>query len=323
MSGSPPPLRFDAVSKRFGEVVAVEGVTFTVEPNRVVGLLGPNGAGKTTLLGIAAGLVRPTWGRVEVFGADPAARPEVMLRVGVAPSELRAMPHVTGRRHLQIAAAARALPGSRVGEVLALVGLAGAAGQRVGQYSLGMRQRLSLASALLAEPDLLILDEPGNGLDPEGTRWLRGFIRELAAAGTGVLLSSHALADVERTVDDVVVLRTRPTFVGPLGELLASASTGVLVRSGDDARLAALLEGAGGAVAPRADGGLKVTGLSVSTVAGIAAAAEVDLGRISQESEGLEDVFFDLVGAGAGGVVAASAPAAGRSDDYDRRIVAQ
>jgi ABC-2 type transport system ATP-binding protein len=183
------------LTKRYGRLVAVDDLSFTVRRGAVTGFLGPNGAGKTTALAMICGLARPSRGSVAIDG-----------RLGVHLEACGAHPGRTARAHLRVLAALAGLPRRRVDEVLALVGLEAAGGRRVGVFSLGMRQRLGLASALLADPDVLVLDEPLNGLDPRGIRWVRQLLRERAAAGGTVLLSSHLLAEAEQTVDDVLVL---------------------------------------------------------------------------------------------------------------------
>jgi ABC-2 type transport system ATP-binding protein len=201
-----PIITFDHLTKRFGETVAVDNLSLDLDPARVIGLLGPNGAGKTTTLRLLLGLVAPTTGTATINGrpyrdlADPAHR------VG---AQLEAPNFHPGRRagdHLHVLAAAAGLPASRVSEVLGEVDLQHAARRRVGGFSLGMRQRLALAAALLGDPDVLILDEPANGLDPDGMRWLRRFLRHYAATGRTVLVSSHILAEAAQTVDEVVIL---------------------------------------------------------------------------------------------------------------------
>jgi ABC-2 type transport system ATP-binding protein len=194
------------LTKRYGEKTAVDGLTFGIEPGMVTGFLGPNGAGKTTTLRMLLGLVAPTEGTAAINGHRYRDLPAPQHAVGAALESSSAYPGRTARSHLRIAALAGDAPGARVDEVLGLVDLADAAGRRVGQFSLGMRQRLALATALLCDPEILILDEPANGLDPEGVRWLRQLLQRLAADGRTVLVSSHILAEVAQTVDAVVIL---------------------------------------------------------------------------------------------------------------------
>jgi ABC-2 type transport system ATP-binding protein len=194
------------LTKRFGGLTAVDHVSFTVSRGSVTGFLGPNGAGKTTTLRMLLGLVTPTEGTATINGHRYRDLPAPLHAVGAALESSSAYPGRTARSHLRIAALAGDAPGRRVDEVLGLVDLADAAGRRVGQFSLGMRQRLALATALLCDPEILILDEPANGLDPEGVRWLRQLLQRLAADGRTVLVSSHILAEVAQTVDAVVIL---------------------------------------------------------------------------------------------------------------------
>jgi ABC-2 type transport system ATP-binding protein len=209
-----------ALSKHFGRVRAVDGLTFDVPAGLVTGFLGPNGAGKTTTLRMLLGLVTPTSGTALVGGHRYAELPAPRRTVGAVLEATGFHPGRRGRDHLRILAHASRLPAGRVDEVLDLVELTGAADRRVGGYSLGMRQRLGLAAALLGDPAILVLDEPANGLDPAGMVWLRGLLRELAAEGRTVLVSSHVLAEVAQTVDRVVIVHEgRLRFAGTLGDL--------------------------------------------------------------------------------------------------------
>ncbi|MFC1430131.1 ATP-binding cassette domain-containing protein [Streptacidiphilus sp. N1-3] len=217
---SAPAIEFQSLTKEFGTVRAVEELSFQVRPGRVTGLLGRNGAGKTTSLRVLLGLARPTSGSATVFGHRYQDLPRAAHRIGVSMDGLGWTPGATGRRELRIWASTLGLPTSRVDQVLERVGLTESADRRVKGYSTGMRQRLALATALLADPELLVLDEPANGLDPDGIRWLRTTLRSLAEEGRTVLLSSHLLAEVEQTVDDVVVLERTLRYAGPLSELI-------------------------------------------------------------------------------------------------------
>ncbi|MDH6705833.1 ABC-2 type transport system ATP-binding protein [Kitasatospora sp. MAA19] len=221
MTGNDHAVAFAGVSKHFGAHQALEDVSFTLRPGRVTGLLGPNGAGKSTLLRILLGLARPDRGTVRVLGAAPGALPDAAHRIGVAMDAVGFAPRPTVRRHLEVAARALALPADRVDRALEQVGLAGrSARTRYKSCSTGMRQRLALATALLPDPELVILDEPLNGLDPEGIRWTRHLVEHLAAEGRTVLIASHLLAEVQQSVDDVVVLRRSVLFHGPLADLV-------------------------------------------------------------------------------------------------------
>src|SRR5580700_9014308 len=213
------------LTKRFGQVLAVDRLNFTVEAGEVVGFLGPNGAGKTTTLRMLLGLVRPDEGTATINGSTYADLAEPLHQVGALLEASSCHPGRTARNHLRVQALAGQADPSRVDDVLELTGLAEAADRRVGEFSLGMRQRLGLATALLPDPELLILDEPTNGLDPEGVRWLRDLLRGLAAEGTTVLVSSHILAEVAQTVDSVVILdRGRLVTQSALADLTAGGT---------------------------------------------------------------------------------------------------
>ena len=201
-----PVLSARNLTKRYGEVVAVDALTFALEPGTITGFLGPNGAGKTTTLRLLLGLAQPTTGEALIFGRRYHELENPMHRVGAVLESGDFDPGRSGRNHLRTLAVATGIPFDRVDELLALVELEAAADRRVRTYSLGMRQRLGLASALLADPDLLVLDEPANGLDPAGVHWLRGFLRQFAESGRTVLVSSHVLAEVAQTVDAVVII---------------------------------------------------------------------------------------------------------------------
>jgi ABC-2 type transport system ATP-binding protein len=209
-----------AATKRYGDVVAVDEISFSLKRGTVTGFLGPNGAGKTTTLRLLLGLAEPTAGEALVFGRRYRELEQPIRRVGAVLESTDYHPGRSGRNHLRALALAAELPLSRVEEVLELVELRKAAGRPVRTYSLGMRQRLGVAAALLGDPELLILDEPANGLDPAGVRWLRTFLRRLAGEGRTVLVSSHILAEVAQTVDQVLIIdRGRLLAEGSLEEL--------------------------------------------------------------------------------------------------------
>ena len=199
-------IEIQSLTKRFGGTTAVDDLSFRVEPGVVTGFLGPNGAGKTTTLRTLVGLVQPTSGSATFDGKRYVELEKPLHTVGTALEAASFHPGRTGRDHLRVVGAAAGIPTARVDEVLAWVGLADAATRRVGGYSLGMRQRLGLAFALLGDPGVLVLDEPINGLDPEGIRWMRSFLRDLAAQGRTVLVSSHLLSEVQQTVDRLVII---------------------------------------------------------------------------------------------------------------------
>jgi len=212
------------LTKRFGQVLAVDRLSFTVEAGQVVGFLGPNGAGKTTTLRMLLGLVRPDAGTATINGRAYRDLPEPAHQVGAVLEASSFYPGRTARNHLRVQAMAAQADPLRIDEVLELVGLRAAADRRVSGFSLGMRQRLGLATALLADPELVILDEPANGLDPDGVHWLRDLLRGMAAEGVTVLVSSHILAEVAQTVDSVVILdRGRLITQSPLADLTAGA----------------------------------------------------------------------------------------------------
>jgi ABC-2 type transport system ATP-binding protein len=218
-------LEVRGLTKTFGRVTAVRDVSFTAPAGKVTGLLGPNGSGKTTTLRVALGLVRPTAGAALIGGASYASLARPRCAVGAVLDTAGYHPGRRARDHLRVLAAASSVPDQRVDDVLDQVDLASSAGRRVRGFSLGMRQRLGLAAALLGDPQLLVLDEPANGLDPAGVAWLRGLLRHLAAEGRTIVVASHGLAEVAQTVDHVVILSAgRLRFAGPLTELGAGGS---------------------------------------------------------------------------------------------------
>jgi ABC-2 type transport system ATP-binding protein len=292
----------EELSRRYGAVPVVQDVSFTCEPGTITGFLGPNGAGKSTTLRMIVGLTRPDGGRATVAGRPFAELANPSRVVGTLLDASALHRGRTGAATLRTAADIAGVPRERVGQMLDLVGLAGpAGGQRVGTYSLGMRQRLGIAQALVGGPSILVLDEPANGLDPEGIAWMRTLLREFADRGGTVLLSSHLLAEVEATVDRLVVItRGRVVAQGSLDELLTSA--GLYVRALDGAALRRLLAEAGLRFSPGPDGGLVVdtaSGIRDEDVARLAAAAGVVLVELRRSDRaGLEDLFFSLTADG-------------------------
>jgi ABC-2 type transport system ATP-binding protein len=283
------------LSKRFGKTQAVADLSFRVEPGTITGFLGPNGAGKSTTLRSILGLVRPDGGRATVLGVPYRKLDRPLHRVGAVLEASEVHPGRSGRNHLRVQAAAAGLPRSRVEEVLSLVELTASARRRVKGYSLGMRQRLGLATALLGDPEVLVLDEPANGLDPAGIRWLRDLLRSLAAEGRTILVSSHVLAEVAQTVDRVVIIhRGHLIQQATIGEVLAGAKGGTRVRTPDADKLRALLARAGGEVMD-ADGAF-VVDLSPERVGELAAANGVVLHELTVEQATLEEVFLELTG---------------------------
>ena len=282
--------------KVYGHTVAVDGIDFQVKPGHVTGFLGPNGAGKSTTMRVILGLVHPTSGRTSVLGSPyrELERPE--KRVGALLETFDAHPGRSGRNHLRVLALAGGIPKSRVDEVLALVELSQAGRRRVKGYSLGMRQRLGLAAALLGDPEVLVLDEPANGLDPQGIRWLRDFLRSLAAEGRTILVSSHVLAEVAQTVDDVVIIhRGKLVQQAAMADVEAMAARATTARSPDAARLVALLV-ADGIDATLVEGDRITIHAPTQRVGEVAAANGVVLHELSAERASLEEVFLELTG---------------------------
>ena len=287
-------LVFDGLTKHFGTTTAVDGLTARVSPGRVTAFLGPNGAGKTTTLRMLLGLVRPTSGTATFDGRAYEELAEPVREVGTLLEATGFHPGRRARDHLRVLTTAARLPAHRPDEVLAQVGLADAADRKVGGFSLGMRQRLGLAAALLGDPPVLVLDEPANGLDPQGIRWLRSFLRDLAGQGRTVLVSSHVLPEVEQTADDVIVLaRGRLVQQGTLADLHAGAATGTTVRSPDAARLVVLLSAAGLPGSWVTSDELRVQA-PPERVGELAAEHGVVLHRLGPTAGGLEDVFLAL-----------------------------
>jgi len=282
------------LTKVFGTQRAVDSLSFTVEPGSVTGFLGPNGAGKTTTLRMLLGLVRPTSGTATINGMTYVSLPKPLQTVGAALEAASFHPAHTGRQHLRIYCAAAGLPARRADEVLDLVGLGQVGKKKTKGYSMGMRQRLGLAGTLLGDPKVLILDEPANGLDPEGIRWLRGFFRHLADEGRTILVSSHQLAEVQEVADRVVILnRGKLVRAGTIGEL--SAGTAVTVVRGPAlGPLQQALVSAGFAGSTEADGALRVRTDRIAQIGHLAFAHNVELHELSLEEFDLEQLFFSL-----------------------------
>jgi ABC-2 type transport system ATP-binding protein len=287
------------ISKRYGRTLAVDGLSFTVRPGRVTGFLGPNGSGKTTTLRMILGLVAPTSGEARINGVR-FAELEFPGRVVGAVLEAQGFhPGRSGRAHLRVCAAALRVPDGRVDEVLGLVGLTDAAERAVGGWSLGMKQRLALAAALLGDPRVLVLDEPANGLDPAGIAWLRAFLRGFARQGRTVLVSSHLLAEVEQGVDHLVVIDGgRCVYQGGLEQLRGGPGR-VLVRCPDPVRLAGALAAAGFVeIDTLPDGRLAVGGADAARVGDLALQAGVAVHGLVEERVDLEQMFLQLVHGG-------------------------
>lgn len=302
-------LEFSHVSKRFGDVQAVTDLSARIEPGTVTGFLGPNGAGKTTTLRMLLGLVRPTSGDATIGGRAYRRLDDPLQTVGAVLEASSFHPGRTAVNHLKVLAQAGGLPAARIDEVLGLVGLADAAGRRVGGFSLGMRQRLGLAAALLGDPGVLVLDEPANGLDPEGITWMRQLLQALAAEGRTVLMSSHLLAEVAQTVDRLLIIATgRLVFEGAIEDLADRTEYATVVDAPDRAALEAALREAG-IVYDVLRGGLTARGEEPERIGALAAAQGIALSTLQRRGPSLEDVFFALVNG-----AAAPSPAAERAD---------
>ena len=285
----------ESLSKKFGTLLAVDDLSFELEAGTITGFLGPNGAGKTTTLRMLLGLAAPTSGRALVFDRLYAELDQPARRVGAVLEATDFHPGRSGRDHLRTLGRAAELPDARVDEVLKLVELQGAANRRVKGYSLGMRQRLGLAAALLGEPEVLILDEPANGLDPEGVRWLRDFLRDFAAGERTVLISSHVLAEVAQTVDQVLIInRGKLVIESPLAALMARVGGSVRVRSPEIGKLQEALQQAQITSTPANEHALLVQGTTSDRVGDIAFAAGVPVHELAVEGSSLEEIFLEL-----------------------------
>jgi ABC-2 type transport system ATP-binding protein len=283
------------LTKRFGPVTAVDDISFTVQPGRVTGFLGPNGAGKTTTLRCLLGLVRPTAGTATIGGHTYRDLPDPLGTVGASLEAASFHPGRTARDHLRVMASGARLPRDRIDEVLQVVSLQEAADRRVGGYSLGMRQRLALAAALLGDPDVLVLDEPANGLDPAGIAWLRGFLTRLAAEGRTILISSHVLSEVQQTVEDVLIIANgRLVRHGRLHDLDDPTTRGVLVRSPDAERLRKVLHSEGLPESGSPDGLVRVTGTTPAAVGAAAFRHGIEVHELYAEPSDLERTFLQL-----------------------------
>ncbi|HET8789470.1 MAG TPA: ATP-binding cassette domain-containing protein [Actinomycetes bacterium] len=290
-------IRIEGLTKRFGAVLAVDNLNFVVAQGTVTGFLGPNGAGKTTTLRTLLGLITPTAGTTRIHGRPYRQLTDPIRHVGALLESSGFHPGRSARNHLQVVATAAGLPAARADEVLAQVGLAGAARRRVSGFSLGMRQRLGLATALLGDPQVLVLDEPANGLDPEGVHWLRGLLRHLADQGRTVLVSSHVLAEIAQTVDQVVIIAAgRLVTQSTLAALTDQAKGAVRVRSADPQALRDLLVRQGVSVELTASDELVASGVSSEQIGRVAAGANIAIYEMRSESANLEKAFLQLTG---------------------------
>jgi ABC-2 type transport system ATP-binding protein len=310
MAEAPELIEAHELTKRFGDTVAVDHLSFTVEPGRVTGFLGPNGAGKSTTMRLILGLDRPNSGTATIGGLayHQLARP--LRTVGALLESRSVHPGRSARNHLLFLAETQGFPARRVDEVLDLVGLRQVAGKRAGGFSLGMMQRLGIAAAMLGDPRVLLLDEPANGLDPEGIRWVRTFMQQLAAEGRTVFVSSHLMSEMAVTADHLIVIgRGRLIAASSTQEFIQrSSERSVLVRTPDQARLRELITAAGGVIAPEGtagaadnagDGaggppGMIVTGLPAPRIGELAASASVVLYELTPRLASLEEAFMEL-----------------------------
>ncbi|GGN07731.1 ABC-2 type transport system ATP-binding protein [Actinoplanes campanulatus] len=302
-------LELRGLTKRYGDVTAVDDLSCVFRPGRVTGFLGPNGAGKTTTLLLALGLQRPDAGTVRVGGRRYTALDAPMREVGALLDAQAVHPNRSGRDHLRALAAGNRLPVARVGEVLERVGLSAVAGRRAGTFSLGMKQRLGIAAALLGDPAVLLLDEPINGLDPGGIAWVRALLRELAAEGRTVVLSSHLMSEMEQTADHLIVIgRGRLIADTSLTAFLdRAAPAGLLVRA-EDPGFPAALSAAGGSVREVPEGGWLVFGLPAYEIGRLALTRRIVLTELSPRRGSLEEVFMSATASSTDFTGHASAP---------------
>jgi len=291
------------LTKQYPKVRAVDDLSFIVEPGRVTGFLGPNGSGKTTTLRMILNLVTPTKGGATIGGARYSNLDEPLATVGAVLEASSAHKGRTGRNHLRVVCTAAGYPVRRVDEVLELVGLTPAAKRKFKGYSLGMRQRLGIAAAMLGDPKVLILDEPANGLDPEGIRWMREFLRAFAAQGRTVFVSSHLLSEMEQLADDVIIIAYGKLIArGSLNDVVGSMKGGakVRVRTPNEAALTAELRKVGAVVMSNGSGALTVTGVDAPVVGRAALAAQAELHELVDERPDLEEAFLELTQGKAG-----------------------
>ncbi|WP_454777663.1 ABC transporter ATP-binding protein [Georgenia muralis] len=284
------------LTKRYGDKVAVDQISFTIEPGTVTGFLAPNGAGKSTTMRMIVGLDRPTAGTVTVNGKPYAAHRSPLNEVGALLDAKAVHTGRSARSHLRTVAATHGISTRRVDEVIEMTGLAGVAGKRVGGFSLGMGQRLGIASAMLGDPRTLILDEPVNGLDPEGVVWVRTLVRQLAAGGRTVFLSSHLMSEMAQTADQLLVIgRGRIITAGPVQDVIDGATgSAVRVRSPQAADLAALVQADGAAVTSPEVGVVELRGISAEEVGETAARHGIVLHELTPRRASLEEAYMNL-----------------------------
>lgn len=286
----------EGLTKRYGDTLAVDSLSFSVAPGKITGFLGPNGAGKTTTMRLILGLDRPTAGRVTVDGRPFREAPQPMRQVGALLDAKAMHGGRSAYSHLLCLAQSNNLPRRRVDEVLALVGLTGVEGKRAKGFSLGMGQRLGIAAALLGDPQILMFDEPVNGLDPEGILWIRNLMKELAAEGRTVFVSSHLMSEMALTADHLLVIG-RGKLIADTGvnEFVdGSSHHSVLVRSPDIEALRARLAEKGATIHPAAEGAVEVRGVDSAVIGEVAAANQLVLHELTPQRASLEEVFMEL-----------------------------
>ncbi|MDR0365458.1 MAG: ATP-binding cassette domain-containing protein [Bifidobacteriaceae bacterium] len=292
-------IQIEHLTKRFGSLTAVDDLSFTVADGRITGFLGPNGSGKTTTLRASLGLIKANEGRVTFDGVPYKAIAKPLRTIGAALEASSFHPGRTALDHLRVLGTEAGVSTARCREVLELVGLAAQGNRRVGGFSMGMRARLALAAALLGDPGILLLDEPTNGLDPEGISWMRSLLRALAAQGRTILVSSHLLAEVEQTADDVVIIaRGKLLRAAPLSELQRSTGATTIVDALDGAGLAKLISTKGWDAVQISPSAWRVTGPTAAQIGQTAMEARLVLTQLASQQAGLEQVFFELTEGG-------------------------
>jgi ABC-2 type transport system ATP-binding protein len=291
-------IEVDRLRRRFGAVTAVDGLSFTVRPGRVTGFLGPNGAGKTTTMRLILGLDRPTSGTALVGGRRYQTVIRPLHQVGSLLDATAVHAGRTAHEHLLSIAQSNGIGRVRVAQMLALTGLETVAGRRAGGFSLGMKQRLGIAAALLGDPPVLMFDEPVNGLDAEGVHWIRGLLKSMAAEGRTVFVSSHLMSEMALTADHLIIIGRGRLLADTATDrfVAANARHDVLVRSSRSAELTGLLAERGATVSQQDDGGLSVTGLDAPAVADLAAAHGIPVHELTPRSASLEQAYLDITG---------------------------
>ena len=289
-------IEMTGVRKRYGETVALDGMSFSVQPGRVTGFIGPNGAGKSTAMRVILGLDAPNEGTALVGGQPYRSLHRPLTHVGALLDADALQPSRSGRNHLLWMAQSQRISAGRVDEVIDMVGLTGAAKRKAGGYSLGMRQRLGIAAAMLGDPPIVMMDEPFNGIDPEGIIWMRGLLRSLAAEGRAILISSHLMSELEDVVDHVVVVgRGKVLADATIEELVARASHDtVTVRTDTPAEAVTAIQAAGGTAAITSTDCVEVAGLQPRLVVEILSAGRVSFSEVTSQRANLEDVYLQL-----------------------------